>query len=287
MDEVFDINQRLNSSISEFYKRYIESIVGSARSSNKTVGALVLEPIFIGAGGFKLVDVLFQNLLVEFCKKEGVPVIFDEVAVGMYRIGPSSTLRMVKQVPDIAVYGKLVTGGYLPLSVTLTAEETFEAFVSDEKSKALLHGHSYTANPVSCTAALEALRCYKSSERYDAGEDWMQGTFQEAAAATISLMPGVESAVCLGSILTVDLAPVVDVTGISLSPSPAIRVVERLRECGVYARPLGDSVYIMTSQFTTLQSTERIMNALMQSILQINWGHRDMKSWKCDGVAAV
>ena len=148
MDEVFDLESRFSTDVSLLYSKYIEAILSGAKNSGKHIGALVLEPIFIGAGGFKLVDVLFQHVLVKTCKEAGIPVVFDEVAVGMYRIGPDSTIRMLRLTPDIAVYGKLVTGGYLPISITLTTEETFKTFKSDEKAKALLHGHSYTANPI-------------------------------------------------------------------------------------------------------------------------------------------
>ena len=286
MEEVFDLEKRNSTDLSVFYKKFIGTILSQAKGSGKHIGALVLEPVFIGAGGFKLVDVLFQHMLVKLCKNSGIPVVYDEVAVGMYRVGPCSTIQMLQQSPHIAVYGKLVTGGYLPLSITLTTEETFNVFTSDEKSKALLHGHSYTANPISCAAALEAVRRYHISEKYDQSRDWMLPSFQDSAATRISLLPGVDSAVCLGSILTVDLAASLQ-NAATPGPSPAVRVVEKLREQGVYARPLGNTVYVMTSQITSPNAAKAVVDALENSILYANVRGEGNLSWSCDGAAAV
>ena len=286
LEDVFDLGRRVSTNLRFVYENFIKTILSKAQISGKRIGALVLEPVFIGAGGFKLVDVLFQHVLVKLCKEAGIPVVYDEVAVGMYRVGPNSTIRMLQQTPEIAVYGKLVTGGYLPLSITLTTEETFNSFKSDEKSKALLHGHSYTANPITCAAALEAVRRYHSYETYDQIKDSIHASFQASDARRISLLPGVDSAVCLGSILTVDLAA----STISVdSPlkSPAVRVVEILRRRGIYARPLGNTVYVMTSQVTSPNAAGAVLDALEHSILHANTGGESSLSWSCNGAAAV
>ena len=73
-----------------------------------------------------------------------------QVAVGMYRLGPSSTADILGEYPDIAVYGKMLSGGYMPLAATLATAETFSAFLGKKKWHALLHGHSYTVIYYSC-----------------------------------------------------------------------------------------------------------------------------------------
>ncbi|KAJ1424044.1 pyridoxal phosphate-dependent transferase [Ochromonadaceae sp. CCMP2298] len=89
----------------------------------------------LGAGGLVFLDPLFQKVLVQECKSRGIPVVFDEVAVGMWRLGQVSTSRVLEETPDIAAYGKMLTGGYLPLSVTLASAETFGAFLGGDLSK--------------------------------------------------------------------------------------------------------------------------------------------------------
>jgi hypothetical protein len=66
----------------------------------------------------------------------------------MYRLGPTSTSSILGEYPDIAVYGKLLSGGYMPLAATLATTEVFNAFLGKKKWHALLHGHSFTANPI-------------------------------------------------------------------------------------------------------------------------------------------
>ena len=108
----------------------------------------------VGAGGLKFIDPLYQRVLIQECRKRGLPIVYDEVAVGMYRLGPATASTILLETPDIAVYGKLISGGYLPIAATLTTAETFQAFLGKKKWHALLHGHSYTANPMACIGDL-------------------------------------------------------------------------------------------------------------------------------------
>ena len=213
-------------------------------------------------------DVLFQHVVVTICKQHSIPVVYDEVAVGMYRLGPSSTSAILQVTPDIAAYGKLLTGGYLPLAATLATEETFNSFYGSEKHRALLHGHSYTANPISCAAALEAIRQYRCLETYSSETDSIAPSFIDADAIRMSKLPGVLSSVCLGSILTVDLMDDKQV-GAELTKLPAVRVVEALREKRVYARPLGNTIYVMTSQISTREATSVLLDALEECIRRL------------------
>lgn len=125
----------------------------------------------MGAGGMIFVDPLFQRILVDVVRTSpslshsvragpdwsGLPVIFDEVFVGLYRLGMESTTSVLGVHPDISVNAKILTGGLVPLAVTLTTGSIFNAFYGDDKADALLHGHSYTAYPVGCEVANETL----------------------------------------------------------------------------------------------------------------------------------
>lgn len=91
----------------------------------------------------------------------GLPVISDEVFTGIYRLGCFNSSQLLEFEPDISVHAKLLTGGLLPLSVTLASQSIFDAFLGNEKSAALLHGHSYTAHPVGCEVALKSLEMFK------------------------------------------------------------------------------------------------------------------------------
>jgi dethiobiotin synthetase/adenosylmethionine--8-amino-7-oxononanoate aminotransferase len=88
----------------------------------------------------------------------GLPVMFDEVFTGLYRLGRFSSASFLDVHPDISVHAKLLTGGLLPLSITVASESIFMAFLGDAKSDALLHGHSYTAHPTGCHVANVSLQ---------------------------------------------------------------------------------------------------------------------------------
>lgn len=89
----------------------------------------------------------------------GLPVIFDEVFTGIYRLGRFTAASFLGVHPDISVHAKLLTGGLVPLCTTLASESIFRTFgASQDKTEALLHGHSYTAHPIGCQVAVESLK---------------------------------------------------------------------------------------------------------------------------------
>lgn len=95
----------------------------------------------------------------------GLPIIFDEVFTGMYRLGRFTSASFLDVHPDISVHAKLLTGGLIPLCVTLASEDIFKAFLSASKSDALLHGHSYTAHAVGCNVAVTSLQTMMKMEK--------------------------------------------------------------------------------------------------------------------------
>lgn len=108
-----------------------------------------------------MIDPLFQRILVSKCKKSGIPVIFDEVFTGFWRLGRESAADLLGCRPDIACYAKLMTGGLIPLAATLATEDVFQVFRGNSKLRALLHGHSYSAHALGCTAAAKAVQWFK------------------------------------------------------------------------------------------------------------------------------
>lgn len=172
--EIFDFDARGHSSQ---YEAYIEKTLDRlVKEQGRKFGALVMEPVILGAGGMIFVDPLFQQTLARVVRRynfaaseiapapiesehawSGLPVMFDEVFTGLYRLGQFSSASFLEVHPDISVHAKLLTGGLLPLSITAASDSIFQAFWGDEKSDALLHGHSYTAHPIGSHVANESL----------------------------------------------------------------------------------------------------------------------------------
>lgn len=187
-DDIFDLAARDTATRYEAYiERTLDELV---KKQGRKFGALVLEPVVLGAGGMLFVDPLFQQSLVRVVRRydfangskttdpqtedalawSGLPIMFDEVFTGLYRLGRFSAASFLGVHPDISVNAKLLTGGLLPLSITAASDSIFQAFWGDEKSEALLHGHSYTAHAVGCHVAnrsLETMKRLHTSKQWD------------------------------------------------------------------------------------------------------------------------
>ena len=176
---VYDMDARVQSPLAQTYATYIQRTLDSLqRQGGPKLAALVLEPLLMGAGGMIFVDPLFQRVLVDVIRGKnqpsssdwsGMPVIFDEVFVGLHRLGLQSAGPLLGVNPDISVNAKILTGGLVPLAATLASEHIFNAFLRDEKAKALLHGHSYTAHALGCEVANETL---KMVDQLEASPSW-------------------------------------------------------------------------------------------------------------------
>lgn len=175
----YDIEERLRTPLARAYAVFIERTLDNLEQRGGVkLAALVIEPLVMGAGGMVFVDPLFQRVMVDMVRGRssgvssewsGLPVIFDEVFVGLQRIGMESTGPLLGVYPDISVNAKILTGGLIPLAVTMASKSIFEAFLGDSKADALLHGHSYTAHPIGCEVANETLNII---DKITATEEW-------------------------------------------------------------------------------------------------------------------
>jgi adenosylmethionine-8-amino-7-oxononanoate aminotransferase len=131
-----------------------------AREGND-VAAVVAEPLVQGAGGIITAPDGHLARIAEIARRHGTLLIVDEIATGFGRTGTMFASEQDGVEPDLMCVGKGITGGYLPLSATLATEEIFEAFLAPpEEHKTLYHGHSFTANPITCAAALASLEVF-------------------------------------------------------------------------------------------------------------------------------
>lgn len=121
------------------------------------VACFIFEPLVLGAGGMIIYPPDGLNNLIRCCKHLQVLTIADEVMTGFGRTGTLFACQQLNEVPDFICLSKGLTGGFLPLGATVCTEEVYNAFLSDQRNQAFLHGHSYTANPLACSSALASL----------------------------------------------------------------------------------------------------------------------------------
>ena len=273
IDGVMDVEDRLKS---ELYFRYVSEIEtlwdecdGSIGPHNKPrrIGSLVIEPVLMGAGGMKFIDPLWQRALIDVARSKRVPVVFDEIAAGLYRVGVRSCREILDANPDIASYAKLLTGGLVPLSVTLATEDVFETFLGDEKGQALLHGHSYTANPIGCVSAIHALETYNEVLEKNGKGDERQ-LFDAEQVRELSHLAVVQQSFSLGTVLAVTIAPEEGGQTGYAAAARTTPMVRALRDKGIYARPLGNVIYIMASPLTSREECARLANTLKDTIVE-------------------
>lgn len=218
----------------------------------------------------------------------GLPVIFDEVFTGLYRLGRPSSASFLDVHPDIAVNAKLLTGGLIPLCTTVASQEIFDTFSSPEKSDALLHGHSYTAHAVGCTVAVDSLKTMSEMDINGSWEsfkkDW-NNTSPTPATATASSIPdvwsvwsqgllrdlscadSVESVFAIGTVLSISLR---DAQGGGYTSTAAKGLQQKLAVGGdqfnVHSRVLGNVLYLMSS-VTSKPESLREMESMLRSSL--------------------
>jgi len=259
-EEIAD-GKRDDSTLGNVYREYANKVL-----DENNIATLIIEPLIQGAGGMRLIDPCFQRILVEEAKRRRIPVIFDEVFCGIWRLGVLSSTEVLHTYPDIAAYAKLLTGGLLPMAVTLTTEEVFDAFKADKKKFALLHGHSYTAYPVGCQVALESLAYYRKSPHWKGNE--MSAFWNMDKVKELSALSNVDMVSCLGTVLAIQLkSPQQQPQGYHAVITQEF--LNSLLAQGVYTRPLGNVVYLMCSPCTPTEVCDQLLDKLLDQLGQM------------------
>jgi len=210
-----------------------------------TISAVIVEPLVQCAGGMRMYHPVYLQLLREACDRHGVHLIADEIAVGFGRTGTLFACEQAGITPDFMCLSKGLTGGYLPLSAVLTRDGIYEAFYDDYQTlRAFLHSHSYTGNPLGCSAALASLDILEQDGVIARNRDTAR--LMAAAAAPLKDHPHVAEVRQQGMILAIEM--VKDRT--SRAPYPwqerrGLRVYQHGLANGALLRPLGNVIYWM------------------------------------------
>jgi len=135
----------------------LESLKSTISSHADELACFIYEPLIQGSAGMLMYQAEALDQLMAFCRLEGVLMIQDEVFTGFGRTGKNFAADYLQTQPDLMCFSKGLTGGTMPLGITTCTLHIYEAFVSEDKMKTLFHGHSFTANPLACTAALASI----------------------------------------------------------------------------------------------------------------------------------
>lgn len=237
------------------------------RDHHDEIAALIIEPLVQAAGGMIIAPQGYLGEVRRLCNKYNILLIADEVATGFGRTGKMFACEHEAVVPDIMCLSKGITGGYMPLAVTLASEEIYTAFLGEfSELKTFFHGHSYTGNPLACAAALACLDIFEREETLK------------------NLLPRID---ILGKRLKdiCDLAHVGDVrnkglmAGIELVKDKKTKeayawedkmgwkVAYHARDKGVLIRPLGNVVVLMPPLSISSENLERMLAVIKDAII--------------------
>jgi adenosylmethionine-8-amino-7-oxononanoate aminotransferase len=207
------------------------------------IAAVIVEPMLLGAGGMRVWPAETLRAIRAVATEHRVLLIADEVLTGFGRTGPLFACEHAHVAPDILCLSKGLTGGFLPLGATLTTERIFEGFLSRDHARTLFHGHSYTANPLACAAALASIALL--DERSAAQRARIERS-HVAAATRFGAHPRVREPRVLGTMFAFDIDEGPAYLN-AIGPSLRAFALER----GVLLRPLGNTVYFLPPYCTT------------------------------------
>jgi adenosylmethionine-8-amino-7-oxononanoate aminotransferase len=217
------------------------------------LAGLIIEPLVQCAGGMKFHRPETLVRVVELARSHGLIVIFDEIATGFGRTGRLFAAEEAGVVPDIMTLSKALTGGTMPLAVTVATSGVFDAFLSNDPNHALMHGPTYSGNPLACAAAIASIELFRAEpvlERVTALEARLK-----SGLAACADMRGVADVRVKGAIGVVELEGPIDLDGLR----------SEFIEQGVWIRPFGNVVYLMPA----LNIPEDELDILIAAVVQV------------------
>ena len=221
--------------------------------------AFVVEPLVLGAGGMLIYPPAVLREMRAICARDSVLFIADEVMTGWGRTGTLFACEQAGVVPDIACYAKGLTGGAVPLAVTMCRTEIFEAHLSEERAKALFHSSSFTANPIACAAALANLDIW---EKGDASAAMTRTCArQEERIRRFAKDARFRNVRRLGTIAALDLA--VDEEG--YLATIGLELIHFFNARGLALRPLGPTIYVLPPYCVTAQDLDLAYAAIEEA----------------------
>lgn len=246
--------------------RWAEKAAEMIRSESPSLAAVVIEPLVQGAGGMQMAEPDDVALVAAACKESDVLLVCDEVATGFGRTGTLFACEQCGVWPDLLCLGKGLTGGYLPMSVTVASGPVFDAFLGPDLSeRTFYHGHTYGGNALAASVALRHLQLLLDGAVMDNVCD-RSAQLSFLLAQRVQDHPAVASVRQRGLMVGVELAPPGD--GLLWGRKVSAAAVHR----GVLLRPLGDVIVLVPPLTTTAAELERVVDVLVEALDEVAGG---------------
>ncbi len=227
------------------------------------IAALILEPLIQGAGGMHMYHPAYLTGARALTKKYDVHLIADEIMTGFGRTGKMFACEHADISPDFMTLSKGLTGGYLPLSVVMTTDEVYNAFYCDyNEYKAFLHSHSYTGNPLACSAALATLEIFEQNDIL--GDNEKKRVYIKEKLEKFLDLSNVKEIRQQGMVTAVELK------GYEPQERIGLRIYEYALTQGVLLRPLGHVIYFMPPYIITYEEIDKMIEVAYEGITKLD-----------------
>lgn len=231
------------------------------------IAAVIIEPLVQAAGGMIIAPQGYLREIRRICSKYNVLLIADEVATGFGRTGKMFACEHEAIVPDIMCLSKGITGGYMPLAVTLATEEIYAVFLGEFRElKTFFHGHSYTGNPLACSAALACLDIFKKEETLK--------NLQPKTAVLQERLKDISDLAHVGDVRNKGLMAGIEMVRNKETREPYAwedkmgwKVAHYARNNGVFIRPLGNVIVIMPPLSISNEDLTRMLDVIKDGII--------------------
>jgi adenosylmethionine-8-amino-7-oxononanoate aminotransferase len=227
--------------------------------SSENVAAFIYEPLVQGAAAMKMYEGQFLDEILGIIKQNNILAIADEVMTGFGKTGKHFASDYLRRQPDIICLAKSLTGGLVPMAITSCSIKVYEAFLSEDIAKGFFHGHTYSANPIACSAALACIELLQSREIQDNIERITHA--HQEFDKRIKNHPKVLNTRQLGVIYALDL-------NIEMERYGDLRnkLFNFFMDNGVCLRPLGNTIYILAPFVITQEQLEKIYETIEKAL---------------------
>ena len=206
--------------------------------------ALLVEPLLQGSAGMKIYPPLYLKKLRELCDEYNVHLIADEIATGYGRTGKMFACNHANITPDIMCLSKGLTGGYMPMAIFVTTQKIYDAFYADYNSgKAFMHSHTYSGNPLACSAAIEVLNILED-------EKIIEKAYEKAIYFNQLIKETFLPHKNVGEVRSIGLINAIELVKNKNTKEPfdsklrtGYQIYKKALKNGVLLRPLGDVIY--------------------------------------------
>ena len=227
------------------------------------ISAFIIEPLVQGAGNMQMYHPLYIKLAKELCSKYGVHLIADEIMTGFGRTGTMFACEQAGVTPDFMTLSKGLTGGYLPLAVTMTTIDVYNAFYCDySEFKAFLHSHSYTGNPLACSAAIATMELFEASDVL--GENRKKSAYILEKLERFRTLPNIKEIRQTGMITAIELQ------GYRADERIGLKVYQYGLDNGVLLRPLAHIIYFMPPYVISYEEIDKMIDTAYEAIVSLH-----------------